>query len=712
VIDQGLPTPMMKDVRGAAASLQQELAHTAQHLDRPPEQVEQGLLDMEEGQRAVGENDFHAGIPAFRRAMKRLGDWPPPHNNLSLALFYDGQPEEAIKEVRGVLAKHPTNLQALANGIRFLGWSGREEEARDLWERLKDITPEEATEQVKKAEAAAVLAEHESVYQTLEPLVEAAATQELPQPLMNRAQYFLAIAEANTSRRKRAERRLSALRNELPLAAEMLTALKAGQPGRGWAKEYQYFHLPEMLPSQHIDALLDLVAHEDEMPPGRFRRRIERFVERFPQLVLAGEQMIWDEQQPEAGVGMLSTIGTPGAYAALRRFGLSQAGDDDARLHALSALVDAGEIEEGETVRAWLDGEWREIELRLLDAPADMWRESDYAPPVIETLNRALTAYQLGEVEQAETLFENVLELNPDVKEAYNNLGTIYSRRKEGERAQDMFRKAIEIDPTYVFPACNLASYLLAEDQVEQAEALLAPLSEVEGLLPQETAFYEFTRAQILVRRGEYDSAAALLRNVLELQPAYEPAQDLLEWIEKRGGWRDVLGGWAEGRRSYWEEHRKRDRAWRERLQSQLSTLQPTLAEALPLYTKDGLTGMAREVMPWGGWSALRKAELISAIIGALTNPKNLERMAQNLTGEGQEALHTVLNRGGAMAWEDFDARYGNDLDESRYWQWHTPETTMGQLRLHGLLVEATVDDALYVAVPVDLRDDLEGAPE
>jgi hypothetical protein len=59
------------------------------------------------------------------------------------------------------------------------------------------------------------------------------------------------------------------------------------------------------------------------------------------------------------------------------------------------------------------------------------------------------------------------------------------------------------------------------------------------------------------------------------------------------------------------------------------------------------------------------------------------------------------------MAWDDFDARYGNDLEESRYWQWHTPETTMGQLRLRGLLVEATVENKLHVAVPVDVRGDL-----
>jgi hypothetical protein len=32
----------------------------------------------------------------------------------------------------------------------------------------------------------------------------------------------------------------------------------------------------------------------------------------------------------------------------------------------------------------------------------------------------------------------------------------------------------------------------------------------------------------------------------------------------------------------------------------------------------------------------------------------------------------------------------------------------MGLLRLHGLLVEATVGDELYVVIPTDLREDLQ----
>ena len=97
-----------------------------------------------------------------------------------------------------------------------------------------------------------------------------------------------------------------------------------------------------------------------------------------------------------------------------------------------------------------------------------------------------------------------------------------------------------------------------------------------------------------------------------------------------------------------------------------------------------------------------------SKILENFTPPYS-STVVKKLSEEEQEALRTVLGQGGQMVWEDFDARYGNDLEESRYWQWHTPETTMGRLRLRGFLVEATVGDELHIVVPVDLREGLRG---
>lgn len=708
VIEQEVSTPMMNEVRATVASLEQDLAVGARRHNIPIDDLEQGHYHMEEAHRAASKSDYKAAIAANRRAIRQLGDYPPPHNNLSQALFLDGQTREAVNEARQVLSNYPENLQALSNAIRFLTWMGRQDEARDLWVRLDPITPQEANDRFKKAEAAAVLTEHERVYQILKPLDESTTAEDIPPDTMSRAQLFLAVAEANTGRRQSARRRLKALRQEAaPLATEYLAALNEGRSGLGWADEFPYFHVAELLPYQQIEALIDLTSQEDEMSPGRFRRRMERFVERFPQIVQVGEKMIWEEQQPEAGIMMLRTIGTPEAYAALRRFGLSQAGDDEARLEALTVLAEAGEIEPEESVRAWLDGEWREIELRVYEATDAEGRLSDYAPEVVDLLNLGAEASVRGDRAQAEELFERILELDPNVKEAYNNLGAIYAQRGEHERARDMFRQAIAIDPLYVFPRCNLAMYLLDDEEIEQAEEMLKPLSEATGLFPQEVAFYNFTRGRILALQGEYDHARRAAKAALRIQPDYEAAQGLLEWIEELDEWDRTALQWRRNAESYWEQQRQRDLAWRERLQASLTTPATTLSEALPLYTKNALTGMAYELMPWGGWSSLRKAELIDEIIDALTDRHNLERIVENLSEEEREALQTVLEHGEGMPWESFDARYGNDLEESRHWKWHTPQTTMGRLRLYGLLVEATVDDELRVAVPSDLREHL-----
>ena len=113
---------------------------------------------------------------------------------------------------------------------------------------------------------------------------------------------------------------------------------------------------------------------------------------------------------------------------------------------------------------------------------------------------------------------------------------------------------------------------------------------------------------------------------------------------------------------------------------------------------------MARIVIPRGGWSTLRKAELLNEIVTELVAPHNLGHVLDQLNQKERSALAEVLANGGTMTWADFDKEYGNDLDESQYWQYHEPETVMGRLRMHGLLAEATVAGALFLTVPNELR--------
>ncbi len=698
VLKHRLVVPDLNAVHATIASLEEHMAETAQELGVTDEKMEQGLRYLEAGRRALNSGNFEQAIAVNRNAIKQLGNWPPPHNNLSLALFFDGQPEEAIEVTRRVLSAYPDNLQALSNIIRYLAWSGREAEAREYWPSLQVITPIDPDGRLKKAEAAAILGQDEAVYELLSPLAAGEIGSDQPPGSLEQTQLFLAVAEANTGRVEAAKRRMKRFKDRSPWIKDLLAALQRGQSGPGYADRFPYFHSSEIIPRAKMEEFIELVGRQGKLPEKKFRSQIETFARRYPQLALMAEKLIWEEGQPKAGIAILTILGTPAAYAALRRFGTSQAGDDDLRMQALLKLVESKEVGPDERLRVWNRGQWQEVQLRQYEISDEP--EVAYSPQVVKLLNRGLRAFQQQKESEAERLFKQALELEPRAKEAYNNLGTIYSRRGELEQAKAMLHKAVEIDPTYVFPRGNLALFLLGDDDVEGAEAMLAPLADETRFQPQEMAFFSYVQARLLLYRDEYDAARRSLEIALEIIPDYEPAKELLERLELMTKMR---ANWE----SFRERQHERDRAKRARQQRQLTTAEPTLTEALPLYSKEVLVAMGRLVIRWGGWSAYKKAALIELLSEELTDPNNLARIVAALTDQEREALRQVMAGGGAMAWAEFERRYGNDLEESPYWQYHTPKTVMGRLRLHGLLVEATIADQPLIVVPAELRQPL-----
>ena len=684
--------PTMAEMQLAAAAMEQHVQETADELGLSASRATEGLRELEVGRLALEARKYRVAIAASRRARTILGKWPAPRNNLALALFFAGQPRRALSTAQQVLTEHPENLQALSNAIRFLAWTGRKAEAEGLWARLRDIRPQGDSGRLKKAEAAQIMEDDQAVYGLLRQLEDGESG------LSERNQLALATAEANTGQRRAALRRLRTLPSESAGIEDWIAALEDGRPGPGWAERFPY-HLPmDYLPASEMDTFVQLLDGGRELPEEEFRRRVQRFAERFPQIVLASETMIWVLAQPEVGARMLADIATPEAYAALRRFGTSQAGDDEVRMRALTYLAEAGEIDPENTVRLWSGGEWRDVLLRrqeITTEPATI-----YDPEVGRLMDEGNAAFGQGDSEGAEALYRRALALDPQAKEAHNNLGTLYARQGQHEKARQAFQAAVVIDPLYAFPRCNLASYLLDEGEIEEAQQMIEPLVEAQRFTPHEAAYYFFTQARIHLAREEFEHANRALRTSLELNPDYAPAKQLLERV-------DMLDTWNSSWEARFADMRSRDRAKRARLQAELSTREPTLSKALPLYTVNALTAMAREVMPWGGWSGSRKAELVDRLIRELSNPLNLGRLVNDLAPGERRALRTVLDRSGAVAWQAFDDLYGNDLEESRHWDWRAPETVMGRLRARGLLVEATVEGELIVAVPADLRSPL-----
>jgi hypothetical protein len=69
--------------------------------------------------------------------------------------------------------------------------------------------------------------------------------------------------------------------------------------------------------------------------------------------------------------------------------------------------------------------------------------------------------------------------------------------------------------------------------------------------------------------------------------------------------------------------------------------------------------------------------------------------------------LRFVLGQGGMVPYNEVSRKYGDDLEEGYYWHYHEPETTIGRLRLHGLLFEGGQEDEVMLVIPTEVRGPL-----
>ncbi len=183
-----------------------------------------------------------------------------------------------------------------------------------------------------------------------------------------------------------------------------------------------------------------------------------------------------------------------------------------------------------------------------------------------QQIQEATTLFQSGRYNEAEVLLLEIVKHNPAYANVYNMLGFIYSQRDAPDKAAELFRQALSINPSYTEARLNLAitladtgaysealqEYGLAKEREEaktltlpthaqarlaNAHADLAKAYQELGLYPQ--AVHEYQKAIALaphfadlhcnlarcyMEAGDEDQAEATLRRALELHPAYTDA--------------------------------------------------------------------------------------------------------------------------------------------------------------------------------------------
>jgi tetratricopeptide (TPR) repeat protein len=79
------------------------------------------------------------------------------------------------------------------------------------------------------------------------------------------------------------------------------------------------------------------------------------------------------------------------------------------------------------------------------------------APDIRQLVQRGTAAFEAGEYAEAETLLLQVLDRNTAYANVYHMLGVIASFRGASDRAVDLFRQALAVNPQYSEAQLNLA---------------------------------------------------------------------------------------------------------------------------------------------------------------------------------------------------------------------------------------------------------------
>jgi len=183
-----------------------------------------------------------------------------------------------------------------------------------------------------------------------------------------------------------------------------------------------------------------------------------------------------------------------------------------------------------------------------------------------QQIQQAMALFQAGRYDEAEVLLLEIVKHTPLYANIYNMLGFIYSQRNSPDKAVEVFRQALTINPRYTEARLNLAITLAdmgaysealreyglaregeetkasslpthAQARLANAHAELAKAYQELGLYPQAVQEYEkaiglaplfpdlhCNLARCYMEAGDGDQAQTALKHALELHPTYADA--------------------------------------------------------------------------------------------------------------------------------------------------------------------------------------------
>ena len=161
------------------------------------------------------------------------------------------------------------------------------------------------------------------------------------------------------------------------------------------------------------------------------------------------------------------------------------------------------------------------------------------------TIQQAVKAHQEGRLEEAEQLYQSILENQPENSIARHNLGSALKTLGKIDEAEISYKKAIELKPDYAEAHYNLGIILQDLSRFDEAEVSYRKAIE----LKPDYAMYHNHLGITLQDLGRLDKAEASYKKAIELKPDYADAynnlgvvlEKFIRFIEAEASYRKAI---------------------------------------------------------------------------------------------------------------------------------------------------------------------------
>jgi Flp pilus assembly protein TadD len=520
--------------RDFKADLEKAITGIAEQNGKTLDEFLDFALALDNGRLALSKYQLTSARHYFSSAADLNPKLPVPFNNLALVCLLEGDLDSAEYYSRRVLDKlDAQNRIALSNLVRVLVAQGNRTEAEKYLDTLTKL-PETgvAEDMLKLAEAHATLDNDEAVLQIVEDVLDdETLLEDLDAVAYEELVTFGVIAAANLGQISRGLTILRTARkfSWSTLLERTLFALENNERGPRPGGRFFYYDPVSAYPAAAAQ-FQNIAVELDKKDTSDYRVALQKFYRDYGGTAFeVAAYKFWIDRDPELVADLLAQAlasGTDGAEDFVRRLAFSRAGDDLQRLTAAKVLIEAELIPADAKLKIWLGqrqalGTLTELRAKYnVLAQAMQAGTAGYESEVASLLNEALDNMRRGDRDGAIRLYRRVLERNPNVKQAYQNLAALLSGKGEMYSAIEYLQQALKVDPNYTFAQIALAQLRLGVGQLDEAEAGLNELrSKLGGFYLDEIEAYYGALVALYQKKEQPEAARAALDELLALDP-------------------------------------------------------------------------------------------------------------------------------------------------------------------------------------------------